>query len=217
MKFDAKTISILKNFSNISLSMIFREGNVVKVISPNKTIVAKAVVPVTFDRRFAVKNLSTFLNTLSFYEDPDVTFNEKNLTISKGESQTTMAYTAENTVKAPPENDPVLPSVDVSFDISAKALANITKMLGTLSLSEIAIIGDGTRLSVAAIDSKNSNSDTHVEVVGTTDKTFRSIFRAENLKIIPGDYHIDVCSRGISHFKGQEAEYWIVVEQNSTY
>ena len=217
MKFDAKTVSVLKNFSHINLSMAFREGNVLRVMSPNKTIIAKATVPVTFDRRFAIKNLNTMLSTLSFYEDPEVTFNEKNFTVSKDGSQTTLAYVSEDTIKVPPEKDLTLSSIDVSFNISAKSLSNIQKMIGALGVPEVAIIGDGTNLSVAAIDSKNANSDSHNEIVGTTDKNFRLIFKAENLKVIPGDYSIDVSSRGISHFKGAEAEYWIVVEQNSTY
>lgn len=217
MKFDAKTVSVLKNFSQINVSMLFREGNTVKVISPNKTVIAKANVPVTFDRRFAVKNLGVFLSTLSFYDDPDVSFNENNMTIKKDSSYTTLAYTPEETVKVPPEKDPVLPSIDISFRISAKALSNIHKMIGTLGVPEIAIIGDGNNLSVAALDSKNSNSDSHTEVVGSTDKNFRLVFKAENMKMISGDYNIDVCSRGISHYKGTEAEYWIAVEQNSTY
>jgi hypothetical protein len=157
------------------------------------------------------------LSTLSFYEDPEVTFNEKNFTVSKDGSQTTLAYVSEDTIKVPPEKDLTLSSIDVSFNISAKSLSNIQKMIGALGLPEVAIIGDGANLSVAAIDSKNANSDSHNEIVGTTDKNFRLIFKAENLKVIPGDYSIDVSSRGISHFKGAEAEYWIVVEQNSTY
>lgn len=218
MKFDNKTVSILKNFSAISPSMIFREGNVLRTISPNKTVIAKAQVSVSFERKFALKNVGTFLNTLSFYEDPEVTFEEKNFTISKGNSKTVLSYTAENTIKAlPPEKDPVLPSVDITFSISASALANIMKMLATLGLPEVAITGDGEKLSVCALDSKNANSETHSEDVGTADKRFKSIFKAENLKIIPGDYTIDVSSRGIAHFKGKEIEYWIAVEQNSTY
>lgn len=218
MKFDSKTVSVLKNFSSISPSMIFHEGNVLKTISPNSTVIAKAQVPVSFDRKFAIKNVGTLLSALSFYEDPDVNFEEKNFTISKGNSKTVLSYTAESTIRAqPPENDPKLPTIDVTFNISASALANIMKMLSTLGLPEVAIVGDGTTLSVCALDSKNAKSETHSETVGTTDKKFKAIFKSENLKIVPGDYDIEVCSRGISHFKGKDIEYWIAVEQNSTY
>ena len=47
---------------------------------------------------------------------------------------------------------------------------------------------------------------------------FRSaIFKVENIKIIPGEYEVSISSKGISHFSGKEAEYWIAVEQTSTF
>jgi len=54
-------------------------------------------------------------------------------------------------------------------------------------------------------------------LIGETDKTFNAVFKAENLRIIPGEYDVKVSSKGISHFKGKEAEYWIAVEQHSTF
>lgn len=218
MKLDTKTTTVLKNFSSINPSLLFREGNTIKTISPTKTIMAKATVNTKFDRRFAIYNLSKFLGTLSFYSDPEVVFNDKNLIITDGNgSSTTLSYADENTIKVAPEKEVALPSIDASFKITNASLQNIMKMLGNLGVPEVAIIGDGTNLTVAALDSKNPGSETHSEKVGTTDKVFRAIFKAENLKLLPGDYNVDVSSKGISHFKGDGVEYWVAVEQNSTF
>ena len=218
MKLDAKTVNVLKNFSSINPSMLFREGNVVKTISPSKTVMAKANIDTTIGKKFAIYNLGKLLSTLSFYDNPEIELREKNLVISNGNgSSTTLAYADEATIKTPPEKEITLPSIDASFTISNSALNNILKMLGTLGLPEIAIVGDGTNLSVCTLDSKNAGSETHTEKVGVTDKTFCAIFKAENIKLIPDDYQVDVSSKGISHFKGKEAEYWIAVEQNSTF
>lgn len=218
MKFDAKTVSILKNFSTINPSILFREGNVVKTISPTKTILAKSTVDVNFDRKFAIYNLSRLLNTLSFYQDPDVILNEQNLVVTNGNgSSTTLSYTDESTIKCAPDKEVVLPSVDASFQISNAAMQNIMKMMGNLGVPEIAIIGDGKNLMVSALDSKNPGTESHTEKVGVTDKVFRAIFKAENVKLVPGDYTVEVSSKGISHFKSDDVEYWIAVEQNSTF
>ena len=42
------------------------------------------------------------------------------------------------------------------------------------------------------------------------------IFKAENLKILSGDYEVAL-TKGISHFKGADVEYFIAIEANSTY
>jgi hypothetical protein len=218
MRLDTKTVNVLKNFSTINPSMLFYEGNILKTISPNKTVMAKANIETTIGKKFAIYNLGKLLSTLSFYDNPEIVLNEQNLIISNGNgSSTTLAYADEATIKTPPNRDITLPSIDAEFKISSNALNNILKMLGTLGLPEIAISGDGVNLFVSALDSKNTNSEHHTEKVGSTDKTFRAIFKAENIKLIPGDYDVSVSSRGISHFRGAEAEYWIAVEQNSTF
>lgn len=218
MKLDTKTVNVLRNFSTINPSMLFCEGNTLKTISPTKTVMAKANIETTIGKKFALYNLGKLLSTLSFYENPDIVLNEQNLVISNGNgSSTTLAYADEATIKTPPNRDITLPSIDAEFKISSNALNNILKMLGTLGLPEIAITGDGVNLFVSALDSKNTNSEHHTEKVGETDKVFRAIFKAENIKLIPGDYDVSVSSKGISHFRGVEAEYWIAVEQNSTF
>ena len=218
MKFDTKTTTVLKNFSSINPSLLFREGNVLKTISPTKTIMAKATVGVNFDRKFAIYNLGKFLGTLSFYEDPDVVLNDKNLVITDGNgSSTTLSYASEDTIKTAPEKELVLPSVDATFKITSQSLLKIMKMTSNLGVPEVAIVGDGTNLTVVALDSKNPGSESHTERVGTTDKKFRAIFKTENIKLLPGDYEVEVSSGGISHFKGDGVDYWIAVETNSTF
>jgi hypothetical protein len=40
---------------------------------------------------------------------------------------------------------------------------------------------------------------------------------AENIRILPGTYEVEVTSKGLSKFTGAQAEYWIAVESNSTF
>lgn len=218
MKFDNRTTMVLKNFSSINPALLFREGNVIKTVSPTKTIMAKATVDTKFDRRFAIYNLSKFLGTLSFYNDPEIVLNDKNLVITDGSgSSTTLSYADEDTIKIAPEEELKLPTTYVDFKISSVSLSNIMKMLANLGLPEIAVIGDGANLYVAAFDSKNPTSESHTERVGSTDKKFKAIFKADNIKLLPGDYEVSITSKGISHFKGETVEYWIAVEQHSTF
>ena len=44
-------------------------------------------------------------------------------------------------------------------------------------------------------------------------------FKIENLKLLKGDYTVNISSAGISHFTHNDlpVEYWIALEPDSTY
>jgi hypothetical protein len=219
MNLNVKTIEVLKNFCSINPSLVVKEGNVLTTISTGKTIVARATVPDTFTKRFAMYNLSRFINSITSYEKPVLIFNDNNVVIKESEKteSTRLTYADESGIKVPPEKAINLPTIDARCKISTYALRQIQRQLGILDVSEIAITGDGTNICLEAVDSKNPSSDTFSTVIGSTDLKFRCLFKAENLKLIPGDYDVEICSKGISHFKGDGIEYWIAVETNSTY
>ena len=81
-----------------------------------------------------------------------------------------------------------------------------------------AFVGDGSTVSLQALDAKNNDGNIYSIAIGNTDKTFRVIFKVENiLKIMPGNYHVDISSKLISHFTNPEIEYWVGVESTSTF
>lgn len=217
MRIDNSTITVLKNFSNINPSIVIKEGNILETISSSKTIKAKAKVSTTFPRRFAMYNLNKFISILSLFENADVSFDESSLTVSDGNKSTQLTYSDETTIIKVPEKDIKLPSVDVSVNITNDNIKDIEKALGVLAVPEIIVSGDGNNIYLQAADSKNSTGDFYSIVIGETDKTFRAIFKAENIKILPGDYTVDICSKGISKFYNNEVEYFIAVEQSSTF
>jgi hypothetical protein len=217
MKIDANTISVLKNFAKINPSIVIQEGNTLKTISPSKTIMAKANVPTQFGQRFAIYNLDRFISTLSLFNEPELKFSEKFVDIGDNNKSTHYTYADESTITKVPEKEITLPSVDVSFRLTNDNLKDVEKASGVLQLPEIVVSGDGSKVYLQAADTKNPSGDIYSIAIGETDKTFKAIFKSENIKIIPGDYDVSICSRGISHFKGSEAEYWIAVESSSTF
>lgn len=219
MKLDNKTISVLKSFSNINPSILFKEGNIVSTISPNKTVMAKAVVPTKFENKFAIYNLGRFLSSVSLFNDPDLSFSDRYVTISGGNGKKiNYTFAEESTIKTPPEKEILLPTVDVSFRLTDETFKEVVRALNVLGLPEIAVNGDGSTVTMKAIDSKNPSGDTYDVAVGHTDKTFNVIFKSENItKILPGDYEVSISSKGLSYFKGGETEYWIAIEATSTF
>ena len=102
VKFDNKTINILKSFSLINPSMIFKEGTVMSTVSPLKNIFARATIPVNLEKKFCVYSLSRFLNTLSLFNDPSFSIGDKQLIIKDGNTKSVNYLLAEEeTVPVP--------------------------------------------------------------------------------------------------------------------
>jgi hypothetical protein len=217
MKITTNTLNVLKNFAKINPSIVIQEGNVLKTISPSKTIMARAKVETEFNKKFALYSLDKFISTVSLFNDPSFSFGDKSVEITENNMYSNLPYSDESVIIKAPDKEINLPSVDASFKLTNDTLKNVEKAAGVLSLPEILIIGDGKNITLRAADTKNPSGDTFSVVIGDTDKVFKAIFKYENIKIIPGDYDVTISSKGISHFSGKEAEYWIAVEQNSTF
>ena len=217
MKLSPKTLLILKNFATINPSIVIKPGNVLASIAANKTVLAKTTVPDEFDRVVSIYAVNRFLSALSLFQDPDVEFGESAAVIRGAQSSITYHYCDPAIVLAPPDKDIKVPSVDVECTVTNKALQDVMKAMSVLGLPELAIVGDGDRLTIQAIDVKNPSADTFSVDLGETDKTFRAVFRSENIKVIDGDYRVQISAKGLSQFTGTEATYWIAIEQSSTF
>lgn len=217
MQLNVKTINVLKNFSTINPSIVLKPGNVVTTISPNKTIMAKATIPDEFEGTYGIYALNRFISALSLFENPSIDFGKESARISSENRSVVYHYSDPSVIMVPPDREIKLPTVDVEFKLTERNLQMVMKALGVLSLPEIAVIGDGETVSLQAIDSKAGSADTYSIEVGHTDKAFRAIFRAENMKMMGGDYTVKLSSKGISQFVGLEAEYWIAIEATSTW
>lgn len=217
MKIDVNTVNVLKNFSKINPSIVVQQGNVLKTISPNKTIMAKATVPTEFTKKFAIYDLNQFLSGLSLYNDPDLEIDDTFIYMKDSSSeQGKFLLSDESTITKAPDKDINIPSVDVTFTLKNEDLNKVEKAAGVWSLPEIVVAGDGNKVHLKAVNSKNPGSEYSIPI-GETNKTFNAVFKFENLKMLPGDYEVTISSRGISKFIGKDVEYFIAVEQHSTF
>ena len=217
MKLSPKTISLLKNFSTINPSIVIKPGSNLATISPTKAIMARATVPDTFTKEVAIYNLGRFISSYSLLDDPDIEFGDNSLTMKSASASTVYHYSDASLIMVPPDRDIKIPTVDVQCRVSNKDMQSVMKGLGVLGLPDIAFTGDGESIMLQALDNKNQSTDTYSVEVGKTDSTFRAIFRPENIKMIDGDYEVEISSKGISKFTGVESTYWIAVETTSQF
>jgi hypothetical protein len=97
----------------------------------------------------------------------------------------------------------------------------LQKAANILGLPNLVITTDDAEeyLVAVATDVKNSTSNNFkIKLDGETPSgtTFKMVLKFDNLKLIPDDYHVRISAKGISHFDGKKAEYFVAVEQNDS-
>jgi len=223
MKLSKHTLSMLKNFSDINMSIEIKKGNILRTVSVQKNILAQAELEEEFPQDFAIYELNRFLGAVSLFDDPEFQFNGKSANIGTNTHSVDYVYCDPSMIVTPPENNITFPEPEVKFTLSQDALSQIMKASNVLGTPEIAIEGgphpnDVIRLK--ALDVSNDSTDTFKVVLEekSGDK-FRFVFKTENMKMIPGNYDVEISSKGISHFtlQGQKLQYWIATESTSSF
>lgn len=221
MKLSDSTMSVLKNFSSINHGMVFKKGNVIRTVSKEQNILAQAKIEDSFDEPFVVYDLNRLLSVLSSMEDPDINIDidTKTLRIDDSKSKVLYRLSDEIMVVSPPEDELDISDAEVNFVLTDDIRSQVMRLGGVLGLPNIVIRGDRNKISIAAIDVKNQDSDVFWIDVGETTAEFQSIFRYDSLKIIPGTYNVSISSEGISYFVNSDStiQYWIATEAGSTY
>jgi hypothetical protein len=220
MKLSDSTLSLLKNFSGINQSILFKEGNKLRTISVMKNILAEATVSEEFARDFGIYDLNQFLNGLSLHQKPELDFaNDGYVVIKEGRSRSKYFFADPSVIVTPPDKEISLPSEDVCFELTTTVLEKLLKAAAVYQLPDISAVGEAGVVKLVVRDKKNDTSNAHEEVVGETDETFNFNFKVENIKILPGTYDVVVSQKLLSRFtsKNHDLTYYIALEPDSTF
>jgi hypothetical protein len=220
MKLSESTVSLLKNFSSINQSILFKEGQKLRSISVMKNILVEANVAEEFPKDFGIYDLNQFLNGLSLHSSPDLDFdNDQYVVIKEGRSRSKYFFADPSVIVAPPEKEITLPTEDVCFQLTSQQLEKLKKAASVYQLPDISVIGEAGVIKLVARDKKNDTSNDFSIVVGETDTEFVFNFKEENLKIVPGNYDVVVSEKLLSRFQNQNIDvtYYIALEPDSTF
>jgi len=218
MKLSEQTLTILKNFATINPSVVFKPGSELRTISPQKTVMAIASITDEFPIQACIYDTSRFLSMCSLYENPEIDFQDNKVCyIKDGKRKTKYVFADISMVIVPPEKEINVPSEDVKVNVAWDDIQSVLKAAGVLNLPEIAFVGRDGVCYISAVDSANPTADNHEIEIGSTDDTFQLVIKTENLKLLPQDYNVTLCSKGISKFEGNGIKYFIAIESKSTY
>lgn len=219
MKLCENTINVLKNFSTINQGLSIKPGQTLRTISKQQNVLAKATVTENFSDEIVIFDLNRFLGVVTSLDSPDINMTGKKLHIKSGDNQTMYGLSDESMIVAPPAKDLKVDNAEVNFTLTKDQLMQVLKLSGIMGLPNIAVIGDGEKITFTTLNAVDVESDTFSVDVGTTNAKFKFIFNTENLKMVQGNYTVSIASRGIAYFKNNSdaIEYWIATEAGSTY
>jgi len=227
MKLSENTLEVLKNFASINQSILFTEGKELNTVSVQKNVLGSATVDETFKSSngedFAIYDLNEFLSTVSLFDDPEIEFGEQHATIKDALSVTHYWY-ADKEIIVYPTSKIEMPSSEVTFKLSAETLDKLQRATGTLAVPDLVIRREEDKVVAEVLDKRNDTSNTfRVEVGpyigGESDTDFKFYFLTERMKMLPGDYDVEISSQKISKLTSGNGKltYWIALEQDSTY
>ena len=220
MKLSEKTINLLKNFSDINQSILFKKGNKLRTISVMKNILAEADIPEDFPKDFGIYDLNQFLRGVFLHHQPELDFaNDGHVVIREGKTRSKYFFADPSVIVTPPDKELTLPTTDVEFDLSTEQLDKVRKAVLAFQLPDLSVIGEAGVVKLVVHDKKNDTSNDFQVIVGETESEFCFNFKVENIKILPGSYHVAISSKLLSRFTNNDYDltYYIALEPDSVF
>jgi hypothetical protein len=224
MKLSENTVSVLKNFSTINQNLMIKEGSVLQTMSTMKNIVASARVSEVFEKEVAIYNLDEFLAALSLFDNPELDFKDKFMTMGNEGSRKSLKYWySAPEVVTQVSKEITMPPCEVNFNFSDKELSDITKAAAVIGVPDMVLENGSLRVTDKKNDEANHFS-MEIDYIKMDHETSVAVdhkfwFKVENLKIMPGTYEVSVSKNKISNFKNTnvDIEYFIALEPESYY
>ena len=223
MELCENTLDVLRNFSSINQNIMIRSGNNIKTMSVTRNMIATADVSEQFTKDFGIYDLNEFIGVLGLVDTPNLTFEDDFVIVqdSTGRSKIKYFYSAEETLTTATK-DVKMPEADCKFTLDNSTLNKLKKAAATLGHKEVSIQAKDGVLSMSIVEKQNATSNAFsIDIDGEfkQDAVFNFIIDIANLKILPGDYDVEISSKLITQFKNKEIPltYWIALEKSSTY
>ena len=214
-----KTLDVLKNFSTINSSIVFRKGSTVRTISNAENILAKFTGDEIFPVDFAIYDLSQFLSGISLFNDPQLEFTSGDFVSIRGGRQSAKYYFSdpEITLKSAPEKNVNFPGADLQFNLTGEDLIALQKASAVYGLPDLTFQSEEGLDTIKLIlrDKENDTSNTYdLTVAGCSTGTYSLDVKIENIRLLPGDYNVKVSKHLISEWTNQNVDltYYIALE-----
>ena len=219
MKLTKETLAILKNFTQINSNFAFKKGNTIQTMSEGRNLIAEAQIPETLSVEFGVFNLSEFLGVVSLYDDPDLEFSDKLVTISENSSKIRYMATDISILRIPKKGvsfESLGVEEILSFTMSADLYSKIVKTSAILRCPDIWFVADGKKLSVTVNDIKNTTSNDFSLNISDTTSQFKAHIKIDTFKFINGSYDVSI-AQNVIRLQSPHVTYYVMAELDSEF
>jgi len=218
-----ETLSILKNFSQLNSNLLVRPGNVINTVTGAKNVMAQATVQEDFPVEFGIWDLNKFLGTLPLFDSPTCVFGEKSVKISGEGGRAVTYYYSEPSLLTTINKQVQMPETVINLSLTQSVFADLQRAASVLQLPDLSFTSmDGENILAVVRDKKDPTSNDYSVAVGDVlgdTPNFEFNFKIDNLKLLPGDYDVEICESVVSSFTNTniDVKYWIALETDSTF
>jgi len=210
-----KTHEILKNFSTINPNICIPTGSKITTLSPTKNIMAEADVEEDFNYDVRIYDLNQFLSTVSMFQSPELELHQDHLVVSGSNGSRAKCWYSDPAIVQPVTQKLSMPDILVSFNLTSQRLQEILKASAVMRLPNLKICSsDGEVVGILYDKNDPSSNEYTVSLGEETDETFSVSFKVDTLKLIPGDYNVDISKKIVSRFTHatEPLKYYIAME-----
>lgn len=217
VKLSKDTLEVLKMLATINGSMAFKAGNKLRTLSPGGgSIFAEVEIAEEFPIPFSIYELGKFLGVLNLATMKDATllFEDDKKVVIKGAGNSKINYyfTSDSFVQAP-DKELVLPSVELDVTLTGEVIDGFMRAASALGhkIMALTVRGGNAYLVATNPDQGDASNDYEVDLgpVEAADANYK--LKIENIKLLAGDYRVQVCARGMVAFLNDERKLKVFI------
>lgn len=219
-----ETMELFRNFGTINQNLVVKAGNTIRTVADAKNVLAKAIISDEIPQDIGIYDVNELINVYALHSNDEgevaVAFDGDYLVLHSEIQETKFKLSDIEMLTAPPEKDINMPEGEVTFTLTQNILNQVRKAASALKLKSVFIRPSEDGSVILSIEDAQSDIHSHnLKVGGTFGELPAGIklsINIDNLKLLPGDYEVEVSSKLISKFTSTDKQltYWIALEKN---
>jgi len=219
-------VQVLRNFADINTQVVFKEGQEQRACNEARNFIVDAVLAEPLPREFALYELNKLTGLIDSFTNqtgkalPTLSFGETSLTLKNGAMKATIPYSHTEAVQPPPPQIYTLSETFASFTLTADTWAKIRKIASILEHNSLHIqITTDKVVTLKTLDGEGKGTDANeFDVPGAqvfTDEASTWAVKLDALKLIPGDYTVEIgnVTSSASAGKGMFGTFFTLVDE----
>lgn len=211
-------LEVMQNFGSINQNIVFKKGRTLRTVSEARNILANIELDEEVPLDFGIYDAQELVRVMSLVENAEIEFDQDYLSLSGNGSSIKYFYSEIDMLTQPPETLITMPKPDVTFTLTSEIQTKLKRAAAALGHKQISISSDADKVKLTIADTKNQTANLFSVVLD--DGVVNSVLppnlniNIDNLKLMQGDYNVEVSNKLISRFThaDRNLQYFIALE-----